>query len=378
MPRQGSIFRTICRYSFYLISVLVSLFILLAASAGIPDYLSTLHEETYFKELDHVQKLEQDSTDYAYTNKTENARWRKLLNTPPEIPYNKRLLPLIHDITQLRSTTWLNQLGLYQNLTAPYPLQKTWVYIGGTPRSLEPRWKRILRKFTITSLPGPSCIDPPYICNTFNNAFNKLIEYYHTHRHHPDVEFGSTLAFIDCDNSPSICDFVNMDPPVLLYLETQRECETHLPSFKQICGTKWKFIPLPLQKMPFSYGNKRVQTLPSGLTVPLFPSAFEQLHSMLSFAGTADMLDLDEELIWDIKVEHAVISDGPILTIDYLGMCCAQPDDRWPLTTACCATEPCGPTGSCKRRGCNCQEHASGTVKWCTNFRKGQWRRFAL
>ncbi|RDI89033.1 hypothetical protein Vi05172_g1256 [Venturia inaequalis] len=319
MPRQGPIIRRIYRYSCYLISVFSLLLILLAASAGIPDYLSTSHEETYFAELDRVQKLERDWTDYAYTNKTENARWRELFSTPPEIPYNKRLLPLIHDITQLRSTTWLNQLGLYQNLTAPYPFQKTWVYIGGTPRSPEPLWNRILRRLAITSLPGPSCIDPPYICNSFNNAFNNLIEYYHTHRHHPYVEFGSNLAFVDCDNSPPICDFVQMDPPVLLYLETQGGCETHLPSFNQICGTKWKFIPLPLQKMPFSY-SKRRQILPSGRKVPIFPSAFEQLHSMLSFAETADMLDLDEESVWTIEVERAVISDGPFLTIDDLGL----------------------------------------------------------
>lgn len=32
---------------------------------------------------------------------------------------------------------------------------------------------------------------------------------------------------------------------------------------------------------------------------------------MLSFPGTADTLDLGEELVWDIKVEQAVISDGP-------------------------------------------------------------------
>lgn len=228
MPRQKSVLRKICRYSSYLISTVVLLLILLAASAGIPAYLSTSHEEIYFTELDRVQKFEQEWTDYADSNKTENARWRKLFNTPPEIPYNKRLLPLIHDIPQLRSTTWLNQLGLSKNLPAPYPLQKTWVYIGGTPRSLEPLWKRLLRKFTITSLPRPSCIDPPYICNGFNNAFNKLIEYYHTHRHHPYVELGSNLAFIDCDNSPFICNFVHMDPPVLLYLETQGESERRI------------------------------------------------------------------------------------------------------------------------------------------------------
>lgn len=378
MPPQRSISRGICRYSCYLISVLILLSILLVASAGIAEYSSITHEENYFVELDRVQKLERDWTDYAHTNKTENARWRKRFNTPPEIPYNKRLLPMIHDITQLRSTTWLNQLGLYQNLTAPYPFQTTWIYIGGTPRSLEPLWKRILRTLAVTSLPGPSCLDPPHICNSFNNAFNKLIEYYHTHRHQPYVEFGAKLAFIDCDNTPAICDFVQMDPPVLLYLETQGGCETHLPSFRQICGTKWKFIPLPLPKMPFSY-TRRKQILSSDIKVPLFPSAFEQLHSMLSFAGTADMLHLDdEELVWDVKVDHAVISDGPFLTIDDLGMCCAQPNNRWPLTTACCATEPCGPTGSCRMRACNCQEHASGTVEWCTKFRKGRWRRFAL
>lgn len=60
--------------------------------------------------------------------------------------------------------------------------------------------------------------------------------------------------------------------------------------------------------MPFS---KRMQTLLSGLKVAIFSSAFEQLHSMLSFPGTADTLDLGEELVWDIKVEQAVISDGP-------------------------------------------------------------------
>lgn len=290
----------------------------------------------------------------------------------PEIPYNKRLLPLIHDITQLRSNSFFQQLGLYDNLTAPYPLQKTWIYIGGTAREQEPWWKRTFHYFTITSLPGPSCKDPSYICNSFNDAFNKLIEYYHTHRHRPYVEFGSTLAFIDCDNTPHICDFLNMDPPVLLYLETQESCETHLPSFTSICGTKWQFIPLPLKKLP----STRTLTLDTGIKVPIFPSAFEQLHSMISFDATADMLNLDDELIWNTNVEHAVISDGPILTIDDIGICCAQPPIRWPLMTQSCATEPCEPTGGCKRRGCQCQEHASGTLKWCTNYRKGEWRRF--
>src|ERR1700712_4716742 len=97
------------------------------------------------------------------------------------------------------------------------------------------------------SLPGPSCVDPGYICDSFNDGFNRLIEYYHTHRQRPYVEVSSSLAFVDCDNSPYVCDFFQMDPPVLLYLETQGNCEHHIPSFRSICGTKWQFVSLPLK-----------------------------------------------------------------------------------------------------------------------------------
>lgn len=288
---------SICTLSFLLITA--SLFFLLIY---IPNELSYNHEQAYFQELDRLQKLEKDWTRSPWSNDSFGEQMRGFgVEIPPEVPYGQRLLPLVHDIPQLRDETYREQLGLYENLTARLPSQRTWIYIGGTPREYDSLWKRVVQKLTIFTLPGPSCTQSSHICNSFNDAFNHLIEYYHAN---PTQRQNSALAFIDCDNTPALCDGLMVEPPMLQFLETLWPCEYHWPRFTTSCGVRWTAVPLPLKQLPW----RRMISVENGRKFPVFPSAFEQLHQMISFPQSVDALEPDEENISEILVQNAFVN----------------------------------------------------------------------
>lgn len=255
----------------------VSLAAILYLLVLLPLKISDCHEKLYFREIDKHDSRE--------------SQWELLPNLRDTFmikpsPWNQRPTRMIQDVIQLRTSDWRGSMNLYTDGTGRYPRQEYMIYVGGTPRNdSEPWHKKLWRDLSMFSLPDAGCVDPPEICNSFNQAFNTLLEQLH-------VDNGRTaswplLRFIDCDNSPLMCDWLGVDAVMLIHVDTGH-CEFSLqPSFSFTCDMKWTFIPLPLAEMPVH----RNQKLADGRIVPRFPSALEQLSSVILFHGSWEGLE---------------------------------------------------------------------------------------
>lgn len=247
-------------------------------------------EQAYYKEIDRHNSLE--------------SQWRwvpdLMSNSPKPLPYNKRLTPLIHDVVQLYSWGYKEQLSLNEDGTAKYPNQQNWIYVGGTPK----KPSSILESLSVFSPPNGSCTDESYICHSFNEAFNQLLENYHTTEGRYARNGRASLGFVDCDVSPLLCDDFHMDPVMLLHVQTKRPCTPmRFPEFDFNCSVKWSLVPLPLKKMPFT----SLKIIPGGRNaVPVFPSAIEQLSAMVSWEGSIDGIDLKDWEVYETIPEGAL------------------------------------------------------------------------
>jgi len=225
--------------------------------------------------------------------------------TTPD-PQNKTttpLQPLTYHAFQLSSFDWDIHLQLHDNMrkTAKYPMQRRWVYVGGTPK--QPlSWRE---KFSFVSPPGKgSCVDSPSICSTFNTALDTLA--WRSRGPNPANRILTDLSFIDCDHSPALCDEFRIAPVMLLHLETKPPCfvkKDH--SFD--CSKRWTYIGLPLAKMPF---QRKVWI--GGFLVPAFPSAEEQLKMLMLWKGGLSQLELEEHTFRDTFVGN----EGDLYTFE--------------------------------------------------------------
>ncbi|KAL1868345.1 hypothetical protein Plec18167_008270 [Paecilomyces lecythidis] len=347
------------RISICLILAIIPVLLVLVLFVLLPAHISISYDAEYFRSLE------------------SHGDWRYL---PPELrddplfrqtdPWNEpSVVPLIKDITQLSSMHWLRQMEFHEDWTAEYPAQEFWIYAGGSPKGESPtvvtkskknvpqkqksiygddddddydygrvgwfswRWvlegvknlildTDFLRKIfgSIISLPGPSCVDSPDICHSFNSGFDRLLELYHTHRQNQTANTG--LTFVDCDVSPYICDEWGVNPVMLIHVRTSSPCRTEMSPFRWYCSVKWHFVALPLRKLPVQR-TVRLSDLVSASSsiapissqkgpseksfkrfdpvVPVFPSAFEQLHSMVSYSDSVEALEFQEHEILEIR-----------------------------------------------------------------------------
>ncbi|KAL1986064.1 hypothetical protein VTN96DRAFT_7077 [Rasamsonia emersonii] len=294
------------------------------------------HEAEYFGELEEQRRRDRDWDKAATRGRMP---WMlEVLEAP--VPWNdpRRRRPLIHDITQLMTGEWKTQMRLNDDGTAEFPQLEYWIYVGGTSRGRSlwslslGDWRTYVRDiypFPVPSPPGPSCADEPAICTSFNAAFDRLLELYHTHRVNQTGR--GDLVFADCDVSPMLCDELRLSPLMLVHVQTQSPCGGEMePEYHFVCPVKWRFVSLPLKKMPFQRTVRLSALLSSSSSlsikpasketspgdsnndhvVPVFPSAFEQLHSLVSYDGSVEALDVEENQVWEIVV------DGPTPKID--------------------------------------------------------------
>ncbi|KAF2197297.1 hypothetical protein GQ43DRAFT_214419 [Delitschia confertaspora ATCC 74209] len=296
MPTKFPSCKRIC-LSIFLITIVTIIYIILSARIAFRS-INTI-EIPYFKELERLQNLEPRYRPW----KKKKDELGALLdgNRPSPVPWNNRLLPLIHDLTQLRSWQWKQQLNLYDDLTAEYPSQEFWIYVGGTARDT------VMADVGESSpLKGNqrighfSCAETARICNTYNSAFNQLIENFHTHR--VNTTSRASLTFVDCDVSPTLCKpgplehglglDAELGPVMLVHMRTSSPCRMKMNPLRWYCTTKWEFLPLPLRQMPFTRTTRFVA---GGPALPVFPSAFEQLRSVVGFDGAWMGVGLEEE-----------------------------------------------------------------------------------
>jgi len=288
LSRRLPSFRRLCLYACIWVTVVILLLVPAVIFLALKPFNRALsHERAYFDEisrLDSITSRWQIAHDFP-------KEYDKLFPPATPAPYNERLTPIIHDVAQLASWNWQKGLDLYENGTAEYPMQQFWIYVAVTYRE-----RGLWEKMSLYTEPGGACVDAPHICNAFNTAFNTLVENYHTHR--TERTSRARLRFVDCDVSPIVCDEWGMDPVMLVNVQTGRPCRTLWPSFTQICSVYWRFVELPLKKMPFTI-TKRI----GGNVVPVFPSAEEQVKAMVMWEGSQDAFKYESHEMADNIVE---------------------------------------------------------------------------
>lgn len=269
------------------ICVSIFLFILLIVLLSytlviLPLQLSDAHE------YEHFEKIDKDES------KESIFRWSPSLRFPWEEdlpPMHERPTRLIKDVIQLTTTSYQGSMSLNFDGTAKYPMGAYWIYVAGTGRNAsEPLWKRVWRRASFFSMPGGSCIDPPKMCDAYNEAYQQLI---FDMRAKKFVPSGRGLErFIDCDNSPLLCDQLMVDPVMVIHVEVpEGACEFQLePAVAWACDVKWSFYGLPLLELPFL----RNVRLPDGRLVPVFPSEYEQLYQLIMLGEGIDAMKVKD------------------------------------------------------------------------------------
>lgn len=271
--------RTVCQAFLFVFIPLAVVAVPLVYLIWIPYNRALNHEIAYFEELKRIEDVA-SSWDW---DPELRAMLEKMI-----IPSKDQLRPLIHDIAQLTSWGYEEQLDLHEGGSAKSADRQVWTYVGGTAHK-----RSLYERISLYTAPNGSCVDEAHICNSFNDGFNQVLENDHILGCKPH-EFGASgnirHAFMDCDVSPLLCDYFGVDPVMLIHMETKEPCTIELePEYKRSCSVKWTLVGLPLRRMPFS---KQINI--GGNIVPVFPNAYEQLSAMVTFDGSTNAIGLDK------------------------------------------------------------------------------------
>lgn len=258
----------------------------------------------YYLELDYQRKLL--SSDYAKALGLSYVR------------------PLVEDAEQLffwtipgsQFKTWDQALELNSDGTATENgLEfEAWIYLASTapdsrqqPNTYTHKWKE------------SDCDDAAYICDMYLDAFRNISKRWRDPRYH-GTRFTSTpqalLRWVDCDVSPMLCSpaFGLAGANVLVHMKTDTECRWDmLPDGS--CPVTWRWIGLPVYQAPWTR-KIRIPLENGGSTVvPAFPSAEEQMWSIMTSEGMMDGMSYhDEESYppsWNSMVTVTPQDNGP-------------------------------------------------------------------
>ncbi|KAF4556682.1 Hypothetical protein D9617_1g085610 [Elsinoe fawcettii] len=215
--------------------------------------------------------------------------------------YDKHVTtPLIRNATQVWSES-MEPIGLHDGEVGggvrgygKGSAHENWIYLGGT----NPGIKGWLSTYSLVAHANESCVDEPAVCDAYNAGYQRLVDQYHTRPagHRPKGD----LKFIDCDVSPAICDWWQLNPVMLVHVKTQQPChfitdfETGRPRLLYLCSVKWTYVGLPFDKMPY---NRNIRI--GGKLVPAFPSEYEQLRSVVWYDGALQTLEGQEAITSD-------------------------------------------------------------------------------
>lgn len=246
----------------------------------LPIEISDAHEADYLRRIQHFEY--EESLD----------RWspslKGIIQNDPT-PMHERPTRMFQDVIQLTSENWSGSMALYPDGTCQYPMQSFWIYVGGTARNMsEPLWKRTWRRMAPFRLPGGSCVDPPEMCDAYNAAFQQLVDDARARKFAPTSR--GLWRFMDCDNTPALCDNFQLDPVMVIRVEVpEGGCRSpDWPIFSFACNVKWSYIGLPLKRLPF----ERKMRLDDGRLVPAFPSAYEELYQIIMLHEGLDALEV--------------------------------------------------------------------------------------
>ncbi|KAF2248264.1 hypothetical protein BU26DRAFT_519987 [Trematosphaeria pertusa] len=215
----------------------------------------------------------------------------------------RRIQPLIHDVPPLHAwnaghtRVYSEWLGLNRDGTGSFVRKgpEYWIYLGGTAREKSREEEQDPTVFT-HRYRKPTCADPPYICDMYNTAFNRISERWHNAFGYQTMAFGTTkplLRYADCDISPQFCSSrhwgLGSTPVLLVHLKVSDPCDFSMNMRGRCTGT-WRFIALPMLKAPWTR-QIRISLDKGGSTVvPAFPNAEEQMWSLMAQSGALDGL----------------------------------------------------------------------------------------
>lgn len=158
--------------------------------------------------------------------------------------------------------------------------------MGSNPRDFAHRYKT------------HSCLDPVDMCDAYNIAFDRISTRWHgvgrDRVEHPDTT-KALLRYVDCDITPLFCSKfsgVPADPVHLVHLRIGEDCDwsTHIGS----CPVTWRFVGLPVQKLPWTRQIRVSLDKGGSVVVPAFPSAEEQMWSIMTQPGAEQSTRINE------------------------------------------------------------------------------------
>ncbi|TKX24406.1 hypothetical protein C1H76_3353 [Elsinoe australis] len=287
--RLRSICRRLCIYGCLISLSLTAILVLLGWLLALRPYLQGLDYENFV--YHQVRKYELESA------RRQNHPSSLIKDGPlaePDTTYDKHVVDsLIKDVPQIWSHDASKPLNLHGgdlwSVITGYgkgPDHETWIYVGGTNPGLNP-WLSL--PLMVTRANG-SCVDPPEICDAYTAAFQRLMSDYQVERQRLNSKPSFKLA--DCDVSPALCDHWQVNPVMMVHVKTMQPCKFVLtyenegrPGIHYACTVTWSYVSLPLSGLPY---NRMVRI--GGHRVPAFPSAFEQLRSLIVYDGSVEAL----------------------------------------------------------------------------------------
>ena len=263
---------------------LVTTFAVLTAIILATFYIALPMRRAYYLELGYQEALRANSK----------------LQSPPII-----VRPLVDGATQLFTwpTTdhdfqaWNDVLGLNLDGTASdfSAGSEAWIYLAGTAHDSRQRPGSYSHKWKL-----PDCDDPADMCDEYIDAFQRMSKRWHRRGLDLDLDImGKSLAFlrwVDCDVSPILCSTTwgGAGVNLLLHMKVDHNCDYSMIPVGS-CGVTWRWIGLPLRTLPWTR-QIRIPLDGGGSTVvPAFPSADEQLETLMIQHGALEALEYSRD-----------------------------------------------------------------------------------
>ncbi|KAF1996933.1 hypothetical protein P154DRAFT_525230 [Amniculicola lignicola CBS 123094] len=220
--------------------------------------------------------------------------------------------PLVQDVGQLHyhryrgSPTYDHWLGLNYDGTAKPECQgrEYWIYVGGTAKpSSDSGFKSNGKPEGFQHLyKKHSCEDPAYMCDDYNEAFDRISARWHGMDAEGDKEPHSPgkrtsdaiLRFVDCDVTPLFCSWhwgMDVGAVMLIHMKIGNDCEYSMGIGR--CSVEWRFVALPLHTLPWTRMIRIPLDKGGSTVVPAFPDAEESLWSLMSQSGAETALNSD-------------------------------------------------------------------------------------
>lgn len=190
-----------------------------------------------------------------------------------------------------RPWTWIELLTLWGDGTGlpDMKYKEQWIYLTGTPPGYtDDALSAFQHKFK-----RHECYrDPEYIALMYRNAFKEVTKRWIGMDGRFNGPEHTLFRWADCDISPMICGRFGLSGNnILIHMEITDECDigvTDTGDEVKRCQVIWRWMGLPLLILPWSRQIRVALDGGGSTVVPAFPSAEEQLWSLMSQPGAQD------------------------------------------------------------------------------------------